>query len=78
MMFLILKPWYVGSAGGTRPDICVPPGTRVDGSNPQFMGTPLPSVMPVDCQALAAAAWTALNNWYGPMGLTNWLIAKGF
>jgi hypothetical protein len=76
MMFLILKPWYVGSAGGTHIDVTVPPGTHVDGTAPQWNGTPLPSVMPIDCQALDAAAYTALQNWYGSQ--SQWLLAKGF
>jgi len=76
-MFLLTRDWAVG-ATASGISLCVPAGTQIDGSNPQWRGTPLPSVMPLSAQALDAAALTAMTNWYGPMGLTNWFVAKGF
>jgi hypothetical protein len=76
MMFLLTQPWATGSAGGTRLDITVPAGTHIDGTNPQWMGTPLPSVMPISAQALDAAALNAMNSWYS--GMSQWFVAKGF
>jgi hypothetical protein len=32
MMFMLLKDWPVGSAGGTRLDLTVPAGTHIDGT----------------------------------------------
>ena len=49
------------------------PGPR---TNPQWRGTPLPSVMPISAQALDAAALNAVNNWYS--GMQQWFVMKGF
>jgi len=51
-------------------------GTQIDGTNPQWRGTPLPSVMPISAQALDAAALNAVNNWYS--GMPQWFVMKGF
>ena len=76
MMFLLTKDWAVGSAGGSRLDLTIPAGTQIDGTNPQWRGTPLPSVMPISAQALDAAALNAVNNWYS--GMPQWFVMKGF
>jgi hypothetical protein len=55
-MFLLTQPWATGSAGGTWLDITMPAGTHIGGTNPQWLGTVLPSVMPISAQALDAAA----------------------
>ena len=52
------------------------PGPGSMALNPQWRGTPLPSVMPISAQALDAAAWNAVNNWYS--GMQQWFVMKGF
>jgi hypothetical protein len=76
MMFLLTKDWACGSAGGTRPDLTIPAGTQIDGTNPQWRGMPLALPVPVSAQALDAAAATALTGWYP--NLTQWFVHQGF
>ena len=78
MQFLLVKDWAVVSAGDTRVDLCVPAGTHIDGSNPQWQGTPLPSVMPLTAQPLDAAALTAMQGWYPDPELQRWFVHQGF
>jgi hypothetical protein len=75
MRFLLTAPWPVGSGGGVHCDLTVPVGTIIDGTDPQWQGTPLPFVMPVTAQALDEDAWDALCAWH-PNQL-NLLPAKG-
>jgi len=78
MQFLLTQDWVVGSAGGTRVDLCVPASTHIDGFNPQWRGTPLPSVMPISAQPLDQAALDAMNQWYPGSELQRWFVLKGF
>jgi hypothetical protein len=73
MMFMLMNAWPVN--GGA---LCVPAGTVIDGTNPQWLGCRLPSVMPIDAKALDAAAWSALQSWYGGSEQARWLQPKGF
>jgi hypothetical protein len=59
MMFLPTKDW-----GGTRVDLTMPAGTQIDGTNPQWRGTPLPSKMPMSACGMDEEAATALIEWY--------------
>jgi len=57
----------------------VPAGTHIDGSNPQWQGTPLPSVMPLTTQPLDQAALDAMKLWYPEPELhQRWFVPKGF
>ena len=64
MLFRLTQDWPVGSAGGTRLDITVPTGVQIDGTNPQWQGTPLPSMMPITAIAMDEEAALALMEWY--------------
>ena len=67
-----------GSAGGTRLDITVPAGTIIDGSNPQWRGTPLSLPVPISSQPLDAAALTAMQGWYTAGEQQRYFTMKGF
>jgi len=68
----------VGSAGGTRVDLYVPAGTHIDGTNPQWRGTPFPGVMPISAQPLDPAALAAMQGWYPDPEQQRWFTPKGF
>ena len=78
MLFLLTQPWATGSAGGTRLDITVPAGTIIDGSNPQWRGTPLSLPVPISSQPLDAAALTAMQGWYTAGEQQRFFTMKGF
>jgi hypothetical protein len=67
MMFQLTRDWP--TRGGA---LTVPAGTFIDGNNPQWRGTPLPSQMPIDAKALDQDAYNALLRWYS--GLSYRLI----
>jgi hypothetical protein len=59
-------------------DLTVPAGTHIDGSNPKWLGTTLPTPMPLTAQPLDAAALTAMQGWYPDNELQRWFTQKGF
>jgi hypothetical protein len=78
MMFLLTQPWATGSAGRTRLDITVPGGVKIDGTAPQWIGTPLSLPVPISAQPLDAAALTAMQGWYSGSEQQLWFVMKGF
>ena len=59
MKFLLLGDWPC--AGGA---LLVPAGTVIDGNDPKWNGTSLPTPMPLNAKALDQDAYDALCVWY--------------
>jgi hypothetical protein len=75
--FLLTRDWPVGSNGGTRLDLTVPAGTQIDSNFPTYCGVRLPSVMPINAQALDEDALNALKAWYPSAEEQRYFVAPG-
>jgi hypothetical protein len=78
MQFLLTRNWHCGSAGGTQIDLTVPAGAQIDGTNPLWRGTPLPTPLPISAQPLDEAALDAMKAWYPGPEQQRWFVIKGF